>query len=152
MRFGNLSATAMMMAGVLASVGCDRAESPFAPDFGVEEPPRLSVSAEPPSVEEPSAAAIDAPPPAGGETTDVQPKSTPGISRVSIRPLIIIDGVMQPNDFRLSDIQRVDIYHVEIVKGRAATYLYGPRAQNGAIDIQTRRGTQAAILNGLKPR
>lgn len=73
MRFGNLSTTAMMMGAVLASVGCDRVESPFAPDFGVEEPPRPSVSAEPPSAAEPPA-----------ETTDVQPESTPGISRVSI--------------------------------------------------------------------
>lgn len=141
MRFGSLSATSLMMASVLASIGCDRAESPFAPDFGVEEPPRLSVSAEPPSAAEPSA-----------ETTDVQPKSTPQISRVSILPLIIIDGVMQPDDFRPSDIQRIDIYHVEIVKGRAAVILFGPRAANGAIDIQTRHGTQATILNGLKSR
>lgn len=141
MRFGNLSTTAMMMATVLASVGCDGGESPFAPDFGVEEPPRPSVSAEPPSAAELPA-----------ETTDVQPESTPRISRVSIRPLIIIDGVMQPDDFRLSEVQRMDIDHVEIVKGRAAVILFGPRAANGAIDIQTRRGTQATILNGLKPR
>ena len=146
MRFGNLSTTAMMMAAVLASVGCDRVESPFAPDFGVEEPPRPSVSAE-----RPSAAELPA------ETTDVQPKSTPRISRVSIRPLIIIDGVMQPEEtftnLRESFLCRtLDIYHVEIVKGRAAVILFGPRAANGAIDIQTRYGTQAAILNGLKPR
>lgn len=141
MRFGNLSATSLMMASVLASVGCDGVESPFAPEFGVEDPPRLSVSAEPPAAAELPA-----------ETTDVQPKSTPRISRVSIRPLIIIDGVMQPDDLRLSDIQRMDIYHVDIVKGRAAVVLYGPRARNGAIDIQTKHGTQATLLNGLKPR
>ncbi|WP_428277134.1 TonB-dependent receptor [Candidatus Palauibacter sp.] len=141
MRFGNLSTTAMMMAGILTSVGCDRGESPFAPDFGVEEPPRPSVSAEPPSAAELPA-----------ETTDVQPKSTPRISRVSIRPLIIIDGVMQPEDSELAGLEALDIYHVEIVKGRAAAILFGPRAANGAIDIQTRHRTQATILNGLKPR
>lgn len=147
MRFGNLSATSLMMASVLASIGCDRAESPFAPDFDVEEPPRPSVSAEPPSAAELPA-----------ETTDVQPKSTPRINRVSIRPLIIIDGVMQPEETFVtleanpSYVEALDIYHVEIVKGRAAVILFGPRAANGAIDIQTRRGTQAAILNRLKPQ
>lgn len=147
MRFGNLSATSLMMASVLASIGCDRAESPFAPDFDVEEPPRPSVSAEPPSAAELPA-----------ETTDVQPKSTPRINRVSIRPLIIIDGVMQPEETFVtleanpSYVEALDIYHAEIVKGRAAVILFGPRAANGAIDIQTRRGTQAAILNRLKPQ
>ena len=51
-----------------------------------------------------------------------------------------------------SYVETLDIDHVEIVKGRAALALFGPRAANGAIDIQTRLGTQAAILNGLKPR
>lgn len=171
MRFGNLSTTAMMMAAVLASVGCDGVESPFAPEFGVEEPPRLSVSAEPPSVEEPPAAAIDVPPPSDGETAD--PLVTPGVWRVqpgepeavmlrgstsittdcrTVSPLIVVDGVVLPEGSHLSDIRGLDIEHVEIVKGPAATYLYGPRARNGAIDIQTRHGTQATILNGLKPR
>ena len=163
MRFGNLSATTMMMASLLASVGCDHAESPFAPEFGVEEPPRLSVSAEPPSVEEPPAAATDVPAPSDGETAD--PLVTPGDSRVesgepepvllrgptsittrcgSIPPLIVVDGVVLPEGSHLSEIRGLDIEHVEIVKGKAATHLYGPTAQNGAIHIQTKRGTQGA--------
>ena len=169
MRFGNLSASAMMMAAVLASVGCDGVESPFAPDFGVEEPPRLSVSAEPPSVEEPSAAAIDVPPPSDGETADPSASPVaeqpgveePGMLRGStsistqcrsMPPLIVVDGVVLPEGSHLSAIRTLDIEHVEIVKGPAAVALYGPRAQNGAIDIQTKHGTQATLLNGLKPR
>ena len=169
MRFGNLSATAMMMASVLSSVGCDGVESPFAPEFGVEEAPRLSVSAEPPSTEEPPAAAIDVPPPSDSEAADPSASPVaeqPGVDEPvmlreptsidiqcsSAAPLIIIDGVMQPDDFRLLDIQRMDIDHVEIVKGPAAVILFGPRAENGAIDIQTKRATQGTILNGLKPR
>ncbi len=174
---GNPAATAMLMASVLASVGCDRVESPFAPDFGVEKPPQLSVSAEPPAAAEPPeageppVAAIDAPR-AGGETAD-PPVKTPGVWRVepgepesvmlrgstsistdcrSVPPLIVIDGVVQPEDFHISGVEALDIDHVEVVKGAAATMLYGPRAANGAIDIQTKRGTQATILNGLKPR
>ena len=128
-RRGSLSVTVMMMAAVLASVGCDRAESPFAPEFGVEEPPRLSVSAEPPSAAELPA-----------ETTDVQPKSTPLISRVSIRPLVVVDGIMLPDDWHFSDIRNLDIEHAEIVKGAGAMKLYGPRARGGAIEIWTKQG------------
>jgi len=156
---GNPAATAMLLASVLASVGCDGAASPFAPDFGVEEPSRLSVPADPPAVKDPPAAAIDVPSSSGDEKADSsaapaedQPKSAPAIPRVSIRPLVLVDGVMLPDDWRWSDIEALDIYHVEIVKGAAAIMLYGPRARGGAIDIQTKRGAQATILNALKPR
>lgn len=67
-------------------------------------------------------------------------------------PLIVIDGVVQPHGASLSDVGHLDIDHVEIVKGRYATGIYGPNAANGAIEIQTKRGSQAAELNGLKPR
>ncbi|WP_419934188.1 TonB-dependent receptor [Candidatus Palauibacter sp.] len=166
-KLGNQPAIIMLMACVLASVGCGRAESPFAPDVAVEETPRLSTTAEPPSAEEPPAAgerpsaAIDVPPPPGGETADSLVK-TPAVWRVqpgepepvmlrgptsintncrSTPPLIVIDGVMQTEDSRLSDIEALDIEHVEIVKGAAAMTLYGPRALNGVIDIRTKRGT-----------
>ncbi|MCZ0934197.1 MAG: TonB-dependent receptor plug domain-containing protein [Gemmatimonadetes bacterium] len=132
---GNPAATALMMASVLASVGCDRAESPFAPDFGVEEPSRLSVPAEQTSVEQLSE-----------ESPATEPTSISTDCR-SIPPLVVIDGVEQPEDFPLSDVKALDIDHVEVVKGRAAILLYGPRARGGAIDIQTKR-----LLNGLKPR
>ena len=171
-KLGNQLAIVMSMACVLASVGCDRAESPFAPDFGIEETPRLSVSEEPPSAAEPPAGATDVRPPPGGEVTDSLVK-TPAVWRVepgepesivlrgptsidirfgSIPPLIVIDGVVQPEGSILTDVGGLDIEHVEIVKAAAATALYGPRAGNGAIDIRTKQGTQAAILNGLKPR
>lgn len=169
MRFGNLSTTTMMMAAALASVACDGAESPLAPDFGVEEPPRLSVSAEPPSTEEPPAAAIDVPPPSDGETADLSASPVaeqPGEPEAvmlrgptsittdcrTMSPLIVVDGVVLPEGSHLSAIRTLDIEHVEIVKGPAAVALYGPSAQNGAIDIQTKRATQGTILNGLKPR
>jgi len=144
---GNPAAIAMMMASVLASVGCDGAESPFAPDFGAEEPPQLSVSAEPPSLEEPPAAATDIPSSPGDEAADSpatplddQAESSPRILTVSIRPLIMIDGVTQPDDFPLSDVRRMDIHHVDIVKGAVAMRLYGPRARGGAVEIWTTQG------------
>ena len=70
----------------------------------------------------------------------------------SIPPLIVIDGVVQPHGTSLSDLGHLDVDHVEIVKGRGATGIYGPTAANGAIEIRTKRGTQAAEPNGLKPR
>jgi TonB-linked SusC/RagA family outer membrane protein len=53
-------------------------------------------------------------------------------------PLIIVDGVITDN--RLADIDALDVESIEVVKGAAAASLYGSRAQNGVIQIQTRRG------------
>jgi TonB-linked SusC/RagA family outer membrane protein len=59
----------------------------------------------------------------------------------SMSPLIVIDGVIQAEGASLSDVGALDIDHVEIVKGAAAASLYGSRAQNGVIEITTKRGT-----------
>ena len=59
----------------------------------------------------------------------------------SLSPLIVIDGVIQSNSATLSDVGSLDIDHIEIVKGAAAASLYGSRAQNGVIEITTKRGT-----------
>ena len=75
-------------------------------------------------------------------------------------PLIVIDGVIADNNFdplisigsnntragsaisnRLSDIAPGDIERVEVLKGAAAAALYGSRANNGVIQIFTKRGT-----------
>ena len=62
----------------------------------------------------------------------------------SMSPLIVIDGVIQSNSATLSDVNALDIDHVEIVKGAAAASLYGSRAQNGVIEITTKRGSSLA--------
>ncbi len=53
-------------------------------------------------------------------------------------PLIIIDGVMLEGT--LQDINVDDISSMEVVKGAAASALYGSRAGNGVIVITTKRG------------
>ncbi|NQU87069.1 MAG: SusC/RagA family TonB-linked outer membrane protein [Mariniphaga sp.] len=53
-------------------------------------------------------------------------------------PLIIIDGVMLEGT--LQDINVDDIASMEVVKGAAASALYGSRAGNGVIVISTKRG------------
>ena len=55
-------------------------------------------------------------------------------------PLIVIDGVIQSESATLADVGALDIESVEIVKGAAAASLYGSRAQNGVIEISTKRG------------
>lgn len=76
-------------------------------------------------------------------------------------PLIVIDGVIVENNSdplislgsnaarpgsamsnRLSDVAPGDIERVEVLKGAAAAALYGSRANNGVIQIFTKRGTQ----------
>ena len=54
-------------------------------------------------------------------------------------PLVIIDGVITDNT--LADIASLDVESIEIVKGAAGASLYGSRAQNGVIQIRTRRGS-----------
>jgi len=58
-------------------------------------------------------------------------------------PLIIIDGVITDNS--LADIGSLDVESIEIVKGAAAASLYGSRAQNGVIQIRTKRGQNLQI-------
>jgi len=53
-------------------------------------------------------------------------------------PLIIVDGVITDN--RLADIDALDVESIEVVKGAAAASLFGSRAQNGVIQITTKRG------------
>ncbi len=57
---------------------------------------------------------------------------------VSNSPLILIDGVQYSGT--LADINADDVENVEIVKGSAASSLYGSRAANGVIVITSKRG------------
>ncbi|HSJ09525.1 MAG TPA: carboxypeptidase-like regulatory domain-containing protein [Longimicrobiales bacterium] len=62
----------------------------------------------------------------------------------SQEPLYIVDGVLLNSS--ISDLNAADIESVEIVKGAAASTLYGSRAASGVIQITTRRGA----LNGIR--
>lgn len=53
-------------------------------------------------------------------------------------PLYIIDGVISQGG--IADINPQDIENIEVVKGAAASSLYGSRAGNGVIQITTRSG------------
>ena len=57
-------------------------------------------------------------------------------------PLYVVDGVILAGD--LPDLNAADIESIEVVKGAAATSLYGARAGNGVIQITTKRGFAVA--------
>jgi TonB-dependent starch-binding outer membrane protein SusC len=101
-------------------------------------------------------------------TTVLQTSGTTGTaSRIRIRgansislsnaPLVIVDGVRVDNSEaslfygvggatpgRLDDISSEDIESIEILKGPAASAMYGTAAANGVIQITTRRGRAGA--------
>ena len=92
--------------------------------------------------------------PGGGTSVRIRGLST--ISR-SAEPLYIIDGVIVDNGSRelidlggyttnrLADLDPNDIERIEIVKGAAAAALYGSRANDGVVQIFTKRGQSGAL-------
>jgi TonB-dependent SusC/RagA subfamily outer membrane receptor len=81
-------------------------------------------------------------------------------------PLYIVDGVIIDNSSdqqvnfgyrtnpsnRLADINPNDIERIEVLKGAAAAALYGSRANNGVIQIFTKRGTAGATRITMSTR
>lgn len=78
------------------------------------------------------------------------------------QPLIIVDGIPISNETttsdanqvasvqqqsRLSDINPADIASVEVLKGASAAALWGSRAQNGVIVIETKTGSYTSDIN-----
>lgn len=56
----------------------------------------------------------------------------------NIEPLIVVDGFVTA--LSLSDINPRDIENIEIVKGAAASALYGTRGEGGVIQVITKKG------------
>ena len=96
-----------------------------------------------------------------------QNSGSPGGGGISVRlrgvnsfisgsdPVYIVDGVIVDNESgqladlgtrsnpqnRLADLNPNDIEHIEIIRGAAAAALYGSRANNGVVQIFTKRGS-----------
>jgi TonB-dependent starch-binding outer membrane protein SusC len=91
--------------------------------------------------------------PAGGVSVRLRGTNT---FSGSADPLYIVDGVIINNDSRelidlggyaqnrLVDINPNDIERIEVLKGAAAAAIYGARANNGVVQIFTKRGTIGA--------
>lgn len=54
------------------------------------------------------------------------------------QPLMVIDGF--PSELKLSDLNPTDIVNITVLKDAAAAAIYGVRASNGVIVIQTKQG------------
>jgi TonB-linked SusC/RagA family outer membrane protein len=60
------------------------------------------------------------------------------VLNVSAAPLILLDGIIMQGS--LADLNVDDVESMEVIKGAAASALYGSRAGNGVIAITTKRG------------
>lgn len=74
---------------------------------------------------------------APGSESDIQLRGVKTIFGSS-NPLIIVDGILTAGG--LADINAQDIQSIEVLKGAAASSLYGSRAANGVISIISKRG------------
>ena len=72
---------------------------------------------------------------------------TPTTLRGSGAPLIVVDGVILGGDGLppTVDIDGMDIESIEVIKGAAASSLYGSRAAAGVVNITTRRGSELPV-------
>jgi TonB-dependent SusC/RagA subfamily outer membrane receptor len=108
----------------------------------------------------------------------VQNSGTPGGGGVTVRlrgtssfisgsdPLYIVDGVIIDNSSatlrdlgsrgnvqnRLADLNPADIERIEVIRGAAAAALYGSRANNGVVQIFTKRGATGRARITLQTR
>ena len=97
-----------------------------------------------------------------GGSSSIQIRGASSIGSVS-SPLFIIDGLPIDNGSynpdrtngivdvgdRAGDINSDDIESINVLKGAAATALYGARAKDGAIVITTKKGKEALHGNSL---
>lgn len=90
-----------------------------------------------------------------GVTMTSADPSTAKESRISVRgntgePLLVIDGIPRlgtttnDGEMRLSDLNPDDIESISILKDAAAAAVYGARAANGVILVQTKRGQSSS--------
>jgi len=86
-----------------------------------------------------AAVACDGKPVTGPEAQRVvaQAKETRG--PLATGALVLVDGVRLASDKSLQDLDPTTVETVEVVKGAAASRLYGPEAARGVILITTKR-------------
>ena len=77
-----------------------------------------------------------------GQALDIQLRADNNLN-VGSGPLILVDGVQISGS--LADINSDDVESIEVVKGAAASALYGSRAGNGVIAVITKRGKGSGI-------
>lgn len=84
-----------------------------------------------------------------GEGPQVQLRAPTSINAEGrgLQPLYIVDGIIVNSDSSLggglADLSALDVESIEVVKGAAASSLYGARAGAGVIQITTKSGKGA---------
>lgn len=73
-----------------------------------------------------------------GQSLDILLRADNNLNLVSSSPLVVVDGVIMSGS--LADLNADDVEAIEVVKGAAASALYGSRAGNGVISVITKRG------------
>ncbi|MEO5947162.1 MAG: TonB-dependent receptor plug domain-containing protein, partial [Chitinophagaceae bacterium] len=85
-----------------------------------------------------------------GQALDIQLRADNNLNNVGSGPLIIVDGAILSGS--LADINADDVESMEVVKGAAASALYGSRAGNGVISVTTKRGKGFGIGSTITVR
>ncbi|REE02220.1 SusC/RagA family TonB-linked outer membrane protein [Marinoscillum furvescens] len=62
------------------------------------------------------------------------------VTNRSTAPLIVVDGVALPQGSNLNFLNPSDIENIQVLKDGSATSIYGTRASNGVIIVNTKRG------------
>jgi len=83
----------------------------------------------------------------GAETSEIRIRGYGTFSSAGNNPLILIDGIQGSID----DVNPVDIKNISVLKDAASAAIYGSRAANGVILVETKRGragVMEVVYNG----
>ncbi|RTL60159.1 MAG: M56 family peptidase [Sphingobacteriales bacterium] len=83
-------------------------------------------------------------------STDAVPSTPPVIipdtAPKQPKPLVVVDGVAMPIDYNVNKIDPSTIKKVNVLKGTAATAVYGEKGNNGVIQVSTKNYTAKKAL------
>ena len=77
------------------------------------------------------------------DTTKLPRIVVKGVKNEGTSPLIVIDGVVQPIDMRVDELNQNQIESISILKDQSAVAIYGDKAKNGVLRITTKTGAKA---------
>lgn len=80
-----------------------------------------------------------------GESPTIVLRGGAGITSTG-SPLVVVDGVVRSMD----DINPADIESIQVLKDAASTAIYGARANNGVILVQTKKGKEGVTQVSYK--
>ncbi|RYF25244.1 MAG: SusC/RagA family TonB-linked outer membrane protein [Flavobacteriales bacterium] len=81
----------------------------------------------------------------GADKTILRGVGTFSVNEVGVEPLLVIDGL--PTEIALSDINPYDVESINVLKDASAASIYGSRAANGIIVINTKKGNGNLKIN-----